>query len=88
MWGNPEFHLSTSNANKTDYNIGGRDDKDCWDNATHLNWDNLKQKQPNVTQTQVPHFEVPDWARYPKTKKRYPTKEHSKNKDKEKKKKR
>ena len=36
----------TANANKTDYNIGGRDDKDCWDNATHLNWDNLKQKQP------------------------------------------
>ena len=35
-----------SNANKTDYNIGGREDKDCWDNPNDLEWDVLKNKQP------------------------------------------
>lgn len=35
-----------SNANKTDYNIGGREDKDCWDNPNNLEWHVLKNKQP------------------------------------------
>lgn len=35
-----------SNANKTDYNIGGRDDKNCWDNPNTLEWNVLKNKQP------------------------------------------
>ncbi|NQZ59425.1 MAG: sulfatase [Lentisphaeraceae bacterium] len=34
-----------SNTPKTDYNIGGRKDKECWDSTT-LNWNELKQKQP------------------------------------------
>ncbi|WDE97924.1 sulfatase [Lentisphaera profundi] len=34
-----------SNVTKTDYNIGGRSDKDCWD-SNKLNWKILKQKQP------------------------------------------
>ena len=33
------------NAKKTDYNIGGRDDKSPWDTAK-ADWDELKQKQP------------------------------------------
>ncbi|TWT83513.1 Sulfatase [Planctomycetes bacterium CA13] len=33
------------NAVKTDYNIGGRDDKEAWD-TNKVNWDVLKQKQP------------------------------------------
>ena len=34
------------NANKTDYNIGGRDDKDCWDNPENLDWEHLSKNQP------------------------------------------
>lgn len=34
-----------SNVKKTDYNIGGRSDHDCWD-ASKLDWNNLKQNQP------------------------------------------
>jgi len=34
------------NDKKTDYNIGGRSDKDCWDNPGKVNWDELKQNQP------------------------------------------
>jgi len=34
------------NDKKTDYNIGGREDKDCWDNPGKVNWDELKQNQP------------------------------------------
>ncbi|MDD7986803.1 sulfatase-like hydrolase/transferase [Lentisphaera marina] len=34
-----------SNVTKTDYNIGGRNDKDCWD-SNKLNWKTLKEKQP------------------------------------------
>ncbi len=33
------------NAKKTDYNIGGRDDKDPWD-TTEVDWEVLKQQQP------------------------------------------
>lgn len=33
------------NARKTDYNIGGRDDKDCWD-TMKVDWKQLEQKQP------------------------------------------
>lgn len=33
------------NSKKTDYNIGGRDDKEAWDTDT-ADWDQLKQKQP------------------------------------------
>jgi N-sulfoglucosamine sulfohydrolase len=34
-----------SNVTKTDYNIGGRSDKDCWD-SNKLNWKTLKENQP------------------------------------------
>jgi arylsulfatase A-like enzyme len=34
------------NCTKTDYNIGGRDDKDCWDNPGKVDWQALKQNQP------------------------------------------
>ena len=34
-----------SNATKTDYNIGGRGDKDCWD-SSKVDWKTLKEKQP------------------------------------------
>ncbi|MDF7801566.1 sulfatase [Pontiellaceae bacterium B1224] len=34
------------NATKTDYNIGGREDSDCWDNPGQVNWADLKQNQP------------------------------------------
>ena len=36
----------TGNSTKTDYNIGGRDDKECWDNPEKVNWDELPTKQP------------------------------------------
>ena len=36
----------TGNDNKTDYNIGGRDDSDCWDNHGKVDWNALKHKQP------------------------------------------
>lgn len=42
-----------SNGRKTDYNIGGREDKECWDNMdvlsrgqTVIDWESLKQNQP------------------------------------------
>jgi arylsulfatase A-like enzyme len=35
-----------ANFTKTDYNIGGRKDSDCWDEAKVLDWENLKQHQP------------------------------------------
>ena len=41
-----EHGYYVGNANKTDYNIGGRDDKDCWDNPDNLNWGALKKRQP------------------------------------------
>ena len=34
-----------SNVRKTDYNIGGRSDDQCWD-STKLDWKKLKQTQP------------------------------------------
>ena len=44
-------HLKTSgyyvgNCKKTDYNIGGRKDSDCWDNSENVDWDKLKSNQP------------------------------------------
>lgn len=33
------------NITKTDYNIGGRGDNECWD-TNKLNWDEMKEKQP------------------------------------------
>ncbi|MBC8352886.1 MAG: sulfatase [Planctomycetes bacterium] len=33
------------NAKKTDYNIGGRNDRDAWDTTT-VDWNKLKQQQP------------------------------------------
>jgi N-sulfoglucosamine sulfohydrolase len=33
------------NVTKTDYNIGGRSDGDCWD-TNKANWEEMKQKQP------------------------------------------
>lgn len=33
------------NAKKTDYNIGGRPDGQCWD-TSNVNWNTLKDKQP------------------------------------------
>ena len=34
------------NAKKTDYNIGGREDNECWDNSKNVDWDKLKKNQP------------------------------------------
>ncbi|MDF7825898.1 sulfatase [Pontiellaceae bacterium B12227] len=34
------------NSTKTDYNIGGRPDKECWDNPGKVKWDDLKNNQP------------------------------------------
>lgn len=34
------------NAKKTDYNIGGREDSECWDNSEDVDWDKLKKNQP------------------------------------------
>lgn len=34
------------NSKKTDYNIGGRKDKECWDNPGKVDWGALKQNQP------------------------------------------
>ena len=34
------------NFTKTDYNIAGRKDSDCWDEAKSLDWERLKHKQP------------------------------------------
>lgn len=34
------------NDTKTDYNIGGRDDKACWDNPRKVDWNALKKNQP------------------------------------------
>ncbi len=34
------------NSTKTDYNIGGRSDKECWDNPGKVDWNELKQNQP------------------------------------------
>ena len=34
------------NDKKTDYNIGGRKDSDCWDNPGKVKWDELKKNQP------------------------------------------
>ena len=44
-------HLKTSgyyvgNDKKTDFNIGGRKDSDCWDNSAEVDWDKLKNNQP------------------------------------------
>ncbi|SDW83641.1 Sulfatase [Lutibacter oricola] len=36
----------TANFDKTDYNIGGRNDKECWDNTENVNWETLKNEQP------------------------------------------
>jgi N-sulfoglucosamine sulfohydrolase len=33
------------NVTKTDYNIGGRDDKECWD-TNKVDWDEMKAQQP------------------------------------------
>ncbi len=35
-----------ANFIKTDYNIGGRKDSDCWNEARKLDWENLKRNQP------------------------------------------
>ena len=36
----------TANCRKTDFNIGGRDDADCWDRNDAVNWKQLEQNQP------------------------------------------
>ncbi|CAN5822461.1 sulfatase [soil metagenome] len=36
----------TANHSKTDYNIGGRDDKDCWDSNVTDAWNKRKPGQP------------------------------------------
>jgi arylsulfatase A-like enzyme len=36
----------TGNDKKTDYNIGGRKDGDCWDNQGKVDWNALKENQP------------------------------------------
>ena len=35
-----------ANYPKTDYNIGGRKDKECWDNPGPVDWELLKKNQP------------------------------------------
>ncbi len=40
-----EMGYYCANVRKTDYNIGGRSDDDCWD-STKLEWNKLKQGQP------------------------------------------
>lgn len=35
-----------ANHSKTDYNIGGREDKDCWDSGTADGWNKRKPGQP------------------------------------------
>jgi len=41
-----EQGYSTVNIHKTDYNIGGRDDRDCWGDPAVLNWTGLRENQP------------------------------------------
>ena len=36
----------TGNSRKTDYNIGGRADKDCWDHQGNVNWEQLPGREP------------------------------------------
>ena len=36
----------TGNDSKTDYNIGGRPDSDCWDNQGAVDWGELESRQP------------------------------------------
>jgi arylsulfatase A-like enzyme len=36
----------TGNWKKMDYNFGGRDGAECWDNPNEVNWDALKNQQP------------------------------------------
>lgn len=36
----------TGNYDKTDYNIGGRQDKECWNNTEKVDWQNLRNQQP------------------------------------------
>lgn len=35
-----------ANDAKTDFNIGGRDDADCWDQKGKINWKTLQKRQP------------------------------------------
>ena len=35
-----------ANDEKTDFNIGGRKDSDCWDHHGKINWETLVTKQP------------------------------------------
>ncbi len=36
----------TGNSTKTDYNIGGREDRDCWDHQGQVKWEELPKRQP------------------------------------------
>ncbi|MEM9282960.1 MAG: sulfatase-like hydrolase/transferase [Verrucomicrobiota bacterium] len=36
----------TGNSTKTDYNIGGRSDEECWDDPGEVNWTELPNRQP------------------------------------------
>jgi N-sulfoglucosamine sulfohydrolase len=47
----------TGNSTKTDYNIGGREDKDCWDHQGKVAWDMLPKRQPffQVVNTAASH---------------------------------
>jgi N-sulfoglucosamine sulfohydrolase len=36
----------TANFKKTDFNIGGRDDSDCWDRHGEVEWEKLSSQQP------------------------------------------
>lgn len=38
-----------TNQRKTDFNIGGRDDKDCWDEPKKADWVKMKKSQPFFT---------------------------------------
>lgn len=43
---NNDYYVA--NCSKTDYNIGGREDKECWDNAcrSEPEWEKIKKNQP------------------------------------------
>lgn len=47
----------TGNSTKTDYNIGGRADGDCWDHQGKVKWEELPKRQPffQVVNTTASH---------------------------------
>lgn len=44
-----------ANSRKTDFNIGGREDSDCWDSSTAHKWETLKNNQPFFQVINIAH---------------------------------